>query len=82
MATTRVKTTLYLDPELLRAVKVRAAESGRHDYEVFEKALRRYLGWEAVQAVWSRSPLSEDEALEIAASEVKASRAELPPHGA
>jgi len=37
------KTTVYIDDELLRAAKVRAAESGRKEYEVFEEALRDYL---------------------------------------
>ncbi|HUG16235.1 MAG TPA: hypothetical protein VMM78_14620 [Thermomicrobiales bacterium] len=41
--TARKKTTIYLDPDLLRAVKVRAAEEGRHDYEIYEAALRAYL---------------------------------------
>ncbi|MGH2587471.1 MAG: CopG family transcriptional regulator [Dehalococcoidia bacterium] len=40
---TRTKTTVYLDPDLVRAMKILAATSGRHDYEVLEEALRRYL---------------------------------------
>jgi hypothetical protein len=43
MVTTRKKTTVYLTPELLRAVKARAASTGRHDYEIVEDALRQYL---------------------------------------
>lgn len=43
MAITRKKTTAYLDSELLRAVKVVAASSGRHDYEILEDAVRQYL---------------------------------------
>jgi predicted transcriptional regulator len=43
MAITRKKTTVYLDLELLRAVKVVAASSGRHDYEILEDAVRQYL---------------------------------------
>jgi hypothetical protein len=81
MAIARKKTTVYLDPDLLRAVKIKAAESGRYDYEVLETALRRYLGWEAVEAVWSRSTLSEDEALEIATSEMSMARAQHSPTG-
>jgi predicted transcriptional regulator len=43
MSTARKKTTVYLDPDLLRAVKVLAASSGRHDYEVVEEALSQYV---------------------------------------
>lgn len=39
----KAKTTVYLDADLLRAVKMRAAEEGRHDYEIYEEALRGYL---------------------------------------
>jgi predicted nucleotidyltransferase len=42
------KTTVYIDDELLRAAKVRAAESGRKEYEVFEQALRDYLARQVV----------------------------------
>lgn len=39
----KAKTTVYLDPDLLRAVKMRAIDEGRHDYEIYEAALRAYL---------------------------------------
>jgi hypothetical protein len=39
----RTKTTVYLDADLLRAVKAVAATTGQHDYEIFERALRDYL---------------------------------------
>lgn len=68
------KTTVYLDEELLRATKVAAARSGRREYQVFEAALRRYLGLEEVEAVWARSDLDEDEALDLAYREVHAAR--------
>lgn len=57
METTRKKTTVYLDPELLRAVKVLAASSGQHDYEVVEAALRQYLA--TPQANASRQALED-----------------------
>jgi uncharacterized protein len=37
------KTTIYVDEQLLRAAKVRAAETGCKEYEVVEAALRNYL---------------------------------------
>jgi hypothetical protein len=40
------KITVYLEDGLLRALKVVAARSGRHDH-VVEQALRSYLGMES-----------------------------------
>jgi len=68
------KTTVYLEEDLLRAAKVAAARSGRREYQVFEEALRRYLGLEAVEAAWERSALNEEEAMELAYREVHAAR--------
>ena len=40
------RTAIQLDEELLHAAAVRAAETGRTEYEVVEAALRNYLGAE------------------------------------
>ncbi len=40
------RTAIQLDEELLHAATVRAAETGRTEYEVVEAALRNYLGTE------------------------------------
>jgi len=40
------RTAIQLDEELLHAAAVRAAETGRTEYEVVEAALRNYLGIE------------------------------------
>jgi hypothetical protein len=40
----RVRTTVTLDEEVLRWVKVRAARTGKGDSEVIEDSLRRDLG--------------------------------------
>src|SRR3712207_5186473 len=85
MAITRKKTTVYLDPELLQAVKVVAERNGRHDYEILEDAVRLYLG--TAQAETSRQALRElldlqatqasvgdDEALDLAYAELHAAR--------
>lgn len=71
---TRKKTTVYLEPDLLRAAKVWAARTGRKDYEILEDALRNYLGFEVIQNVWEKSDLSEEESLELAYKELHASR--------
>ena len=58
---TKRKVTLYVDEDVLRAARVRAARTDKRDSEVVEDALRSYLGFEAVERVWARSTLSEDE---------------------
>lgn len=68
------KTTVYLDEGLLRAAKIQAAREGKKDYEVFEEALRSYLGLGVVERAWERSPLDEQEALDLAYRELRASR--------
>ena len=85
VAVTRKKTTVYLDPELLRAVKVLAAGTGRHDYEIVEDALRRYLATPPVETgrqalrellgrLGERADLSDEEALDLAYAELHAAR--------
>jgi predicted transcriptional regulator len=72
----RRKTTVYLDEELLRATKVVAARTDRREYEIFEEALRDYLGITSIEAIRRRSDLTEDEAMELAVAEVHAVRSE------
>ncbi len=70
----RKKTTVYIDDDLLRATKVAAARRGRKEYEVFEEALRAYLGFGVLDQVWGKNTLSEDEALTLAYKELHAAR--------
>jgi hypothetical protein len=70
------KVTLYLDEDVLRAARVQAARSDRRDSEVVEAALRAHLGFDVVERVWGRSSLGEEEALELAVSELHAMRDE------
>lgn len=74
----RRKTTVYIDDDLLRAAKVSAARAGKKDYEVFEEALRAYLGLDVLEAVWARSDLSEKEAMALAYREIHQMRREQP----
>jgi hypothetical protein len=62
----KVRTTLTVDSEVLRAVKVRAARLGKGDSEVIEEALRRDLGLDLLDRLWARNKLSEDEAMALA----------------
>jgi predicted transcriptional regulator len=73
------KTTVYLEDALLRALKVAAARSQQHEYQVVEQALRSYLGLELLERVGSRSPLGEKEALDMAYRELHRSRRSYAP---
>lgn len=61
-----VRTTLTIDEDLLRAVKVKAARLGKGDSEVIEEALRRDLGLDVLERLWARNALPEDEAMVLA----------------
>ena len=63
---TKVRTTLTIDEQVLRAVKVRAARTGKGDSEVIEEALRRELGLDLLERLWQRDDLGEDEATALA----------------
>ena len=63
---TKVRTTLTIDPEVLRVVKVRAARLGKGDSDVIEEALRRDLGLDLLDRLWATNDLDEDEALALA----------------
>jgi hypothetical protein len=76
MATSKKKVTFYLDEDVLRAARVRAARTDRRDSDLVEEALRSYLGFDVVERVWARSDLGEDEAMQLAVSEQHALRDE------
>ncbi len=57
---------MTLDEEVLRAVKVRAARTGKRESEVIEEALRRDLGLDLLAGLWERNRMSEDEAMALA----------------
>ena len=63
---TKVRTTLTIDADVLRAVKVRAARTGRGDSEVIEEALRRDLGLDVLDRIWAVNDLDEDDATALA----------------
>lgn len=62
----KVRTTLTIDEEVLRAVKVQAARTGKADSQVIEDALRRDLGLDLLERLWRRSTLNEGEAVDMA----------------
>jgi predicted CopG family antitoxin len=62
----KIRTTLTIDDEVLRAVKVRAARTGKGDSEVIEEALRRELGFDLLDRLWGSEDPGEEEALKLA----------------
>jgi len=62
----KTRTTLTVDEEILRAVKIRAARTGKGDSEVIEEALRRDLGFDLLERLWQRNDLGEADALTLA----------------
>jgi metal-responsive CopG/Arc/MetJ family transcriptional regulator len=70
----KVRTTLTIDETVLRAVKVRAARSGKGDSEVIEEALRRELGLDLLERLWERNKLPEEEAVALAVEAQHANR--------
>lgn len=70
----KARTTLTIDEEVLRAVKVRAARTGKGDSEVIEEALRRDLGLDLLDELWARNTLSEKDATRLAIEAQHATR--------
>lgn len=62
----KVRTTLTIDEDVLRAVKIRAARAGRRDSDLIEESLRRDLGLNVLDEIWARQEMGEDEAMELA----------------
>jgi hypothetical protein len=62
----KLRTTVTIDERVMRAVRVKAARTGRRDSEVIEEALRRDLGFDLLERIWTRAELSEDEAMKLA----------------
>ena len=72
----RTKTTVYLEPEVLRATRIRAARTGKRDSQVVEDALREFLGLSVVDEIRAKADLDERTALNLAYGELHALRRE------
>lgn len=70
----KTRTTLTIDEDVLRAVKVRAARSGTGDSQVIEEAVRRHLGLDLLDRLWARNDLPEQEAVDLAIEAQTAAR--------
>jgi plasmid stability protein len=62
----KTRTTLSIDDEVLRAVRVRAAREGRPDSEIIERALRRETGLDLLDRLWTSNDMSEESATALA----------------
>jgi len=70
----KVRTTVTLDDEVLKWVKVRAARLGLADSQVIEDSLRRDLGLALLDRLWSRDQMPEEQATRLAVEAQHATR--------
>jgi hypothetical protein len=73
----KVRTTVTLDEDVFRAVKIKAARTGKRDSKVIEESLRRDLGLDDLKGIWARvTAAPEREGMDLAAAELHAMRRE------
>jgi gamma-glutamyl:cysteine ligase YbdK (ATP-grasp superfamily) len=73
----KTRTTVTLEEDVFRAVKIKAARTGKRDSEVIEESLRRDLGLDALAQLWAKvTPAPEDEGMRLAYDELHAMREE------
>jgi len=70
----KVRTTLTIDGEVLRAVRVRATRTGLGDSQVTEAALRRDLGLDLLERLRTGEQIDEDAAMTLALEAQRAAR--------
>jgi hypothetical protein len=74
----RIKVTLTLPADIVRAYRIQAARQGVHDNTIVEDALRAHLSiglLEELPKLADLGPISDTEAKQIAVETLKASRA-------
>jgi metal-responsive CopG/Arc/MetJ family transcriptional regulator len=62
----KARITVTLDERVLRAVRVKAARTGKRQSEVIEEALRRNLGIDLLDWGCESSDLEEEQAMQVA----------------
>lgn len=73
----KTRTTVTLDDEVFRAVKIKAARTGKRDSQVIEEAIRRDLGLDDLAELWAKvTPATEEEGMALATDELRAMRKE------
>ncbi|HET8954224.1 MAG TPA: hypothetical protein VFN18_01045 [Solirubrobacterales bacterium] len=73
----KTRTTVTLDDDVFRAVKIKAARTGKRDSEVIEESLRRDLGLDTLSRLWAEvTPAPEDKGMQLAYDELHEMRKE------
>ncbi len=73
----KTRTTVTLDDQVFRAVKVKAARTGKRDSQVIEESLRRDLGLGDLEDIWARvEPAPEKQGMKLADAELHVMREE------
>jgi gamma-glutamyl:cysteine ligase YbdK (ATP-grasp superfamily) len=73
----KARTTVTLDEDVFRAVKIKAARTGKRDSQVIEESLRRDLGLDELTEIWAKvTPAAADEGVKLAYDELRAMREE------
>ena len=73
----KTRTTVTLDDDVFRAVKIKAARTGKRDSQVIQEALRRDLGLDDLAEIWAKvTPAAEEDGMDLAADELRAMRKE------
>jgi metal-responsive CopG/Arc/MetJ family transcriptional regulator len=70
----KVRMTVTMDEDLMWAVRIAAARTGKDDSQVIEDALRRNLGVDLLSRMQTRSQMPEDEAMALAVEAQHAAR--------
>ena len=70
----KTRTTVTIEEDVLRAVKLRAARMGKRESEVIEEAVRRSLGLGLLDQIWAGADLSPEEAMALALEAQRAAR--------
>ena len=75
----KVRTTLTIDEDVLRAVKLRSAATGEGESKLIEDAVRRDLGLDTLRDLWARvEPMPEAAAIDLALEAQHAARKKAP----
>lgn len=70
----KVRTTLTIDEDVLKWVKIRAARTGVSDSAVIEDSLRRDLKLDVLDDLWANATMPETKASELAVEAQHATR--------
>ena len=70
----KIRTTLTIDEDVLKWVKIRAARTGVSDSTVIEESLRRDLKLDVLDELWADATMSEAKASELAVEAQHATR--------